>query len=255
MQSLWRALLVLSLLAGSLPALAQLPQFKVLVFSTPNKYHYEYIPMARESLEKMSRLHKFEMVWSKDPASFEGDLQQYGAIMMMNSAGDELNARQREAFERYMADGGNTMIVHRGLIIPAGEWPWYEKLAGRSFTIHPIMQTAVIHTLEPGFPATFSVPPRWIWTDEWYELSNPHNVTITPVMNVDESTYDPTWIWPGQTIKGMGKEHPVAWYHQVGKGRVFVTTLGHDPEAYRDELFLAHLLGGLYWTATGRGMQ
>ena len=32
-------------------------QFAVLVLAIPNKYHYEYIPVARESMEKLSRLH------------------------------------------------------------------------------------------------------------------------------------------------------------------------------------------------------
>lgn len=32
-------------------------QFKLLVIATPSTYHYEYIPVARESLEKLARLH------------------------------------------------------------------------------------------------------------------------------------------------------------------------------------------------------
>jgi ABC-type sugar transport system substrate-binding protein len=34
-------------------------QFKVLVIATPSKYHYEYIPIARESLERVAKLHAF----------------------------------------------------------------------------------------------------------------------------------------------------------------------------------------------------
>jgi type 1 glutamine amidotransferase len=53
----------------------------------------------------------------------------------------------------------------------------------------------------------------------------------------------------------MGKEHPVAWYRQDGQSRVFVTTLGHNAGMYRDPQYLAHLMGGIYWAATGKGQQ
>ena len=51
------------------------------------------------------------------------------------------------------------------------------------------------------------------------------------------------------------KINPVAWYHQVEKGRVFVTSLGHNCEMYKDQQYLSHLMGGIYWTATGKGIQ
>jgi hypothetical protein len=49
--------------------------------------------------------------------------------------------------------------------------------------------------------------------------------------------------------------HPIAWYHTFEGGRSFVTALGHMPELYRDKTFLDHLYGGIYWAATGRGID
>lgn len=234
------------------PALAQ-SQFKLLVLAAPNKYHYEYIPVARESFEKLGKLHNFEFTWTHQLGALEGDLKPYAAIVLMNTSGEEFSEAQRKKFEDYVKGGGNVAVVHRAIIIPAGKWPWYEKLVGRSFTIHPIVQSAVVHTVDGKFPATFGVPARWIWSDEWYEFANPHNVAINPVLTVDESTYDPTRIWPGQVAKGMGREHPVAWYHQVEGGRVFVTSLGHSVHMYQDSQYLNHLYGGIWWAATGKG--
>jgi len=113
----------------------------------------------------------------------------------------------------------------------------------------------VVTVVDKDFPAAYGVPARWIWSDEFYPLTNPYNVAITPVLNVDESSYDPTKIWPGQVAKGMGKDHPVAWFHPYEKGRVFVTTLGHNVEMYRDQHYLDHLMGGIYWAATGLGQR
>lgn len=248
------ALLLCFLSFSATTALAD-AQFKLLVFAIPNKYHYEYIPVARDNLERLSKLHAFEFTWTKQPQVFEGDLSQYSAVVFLNTPGEELNETQRKNFEQYMQTGGNAVIVHRAIITTAGVWPWYEKLVGRGFKIHPIIQMAVVNTVDKTFPATFGLPERWIWSDEWYELTNPHNVKIKTVLTVDERTYDPTKIWPGQTATGMGKDHPVSWYHHHEKGRVFVTSLGHNGEMYKDPEYLSHLLGGIYWSATGKGIS
>lgn len=230
-------------------------QYKILVLAMPGKYHYEYIPIARESLEKQAKLHAFEMVYTHRPEVFDGDLSQYAMVMFLNTPGEELSEPRRRKFEAYMRNGGNAMLVHRALIIPPNTWPWFEKLVGRRVGNHPMLQTGVAEVVDKTFPATFGLPARWIWSDEWYVFDNPHNIKVNVVLNVDESTYDPTKIWPGQVAKGMGKDHPVAWYHQVEKGRVFVTSLGHNGEMYKDPQYLSHLMGGIYWTATGRGIQ
>jgi uncharacterized protein len=236
------------------PACYAQTQFKVLVLAIPNKYHYEYIPIARDSLERLAKLHAFEFKWTNHPQELEGDLKQYAAVVIMNTAIEDINETQRAKFEAYMQSGGNAVVVHRALIAQPKVWPWYEKLVGRSFTTHPMVQSGVITIVDKNFPATFGVPERWIWSDEWYVFTNPFQVEIKPVLNVDESTYDPTKIWPGQVSKGMGKDHPVAWYRHHGQARVFVTTLGHNGEMYRDPQYLAHLLGGMWWAATGLGV-
>lgn len=231
------------------------PQYKLLVLAIPNTYHYEYISVARESMERLARLHDFELVWTNRADAFEGDLSQYAAVMFLNTPGEELNDKQRAGFEAYMRGGGNAVIVHRALIMHKRDWPWYDKLVGRSFVVHPILQTGVVTVKDPGFPATFALPPRWNWSDEFYVTSNPFNVQIETVLGIDESSYDPTRIWPGQVAKPMGPDHPIAWHHRWEKGRVFVTTLGHTMEMYRDPQYLGHLMGGIYWAATGLGQR
>jgi hypothetical protein len=230
-------------------------QYKVLVLAMPSKYHYEYIPIARDSLERLGKLHAFEMTYTNKPEVFDGDLAQYAAVMFLNTPPEELNEARRRRFEDYMKHGGNAMLVHRSLIIPERTWPWFEKLIGRHVGTHPMLQTGVADVVDKKFPATYGLPQRWIWSDEWYVFDNPHQISIHPVLNVDESSYDPTKIWPGQVAHGMGQDHPVSWYHYVDRSRVFVTALGHDGNMYRDPQYLAHLMGGLWWTATGKGVQ
>ena len=58
-----RVLLAIAALFVAPAAMAE-SQFKLLVFAKANTYHYEYIPIARDSLEQMARLHSFELVWT-----------------------------------------------------------------------------------------------------------------------------------------------------------------------------------------------
>jgi type 1 glutamine amidotransferase len=254
MKAVMRALAALVLLLLPTASWAE-DQFKLLVIATPSKYHYEFIPVARDSLEHMAKLHAFGVTWTSDPAAFDGDLHQYAAVMFLNTPAEQLSETQRRHFEDYMRSGGNAIVVHRGAIIPAKTWPWYEKMVGRSFINHPFLQTGVVNVVDKDFPATFGLPDHWIWSDEFYVTDNPFGVKINPVLNVDETSYDPTRIWVGQVGHRMGKDHPEAWYHPYEKGLVFVTLLGHNVEMYRDERYLQHLLGGIYWAATGLGQQ
>lgn len=235
------------------PAHAQ-RQFKVLVAAIPNKYHNDYVAVAKPSFERMAQRHNFELVWAWDTRPFDGDVSSYAAIVFLNTPGEELKGEQRQRLERYVRAGGGVVAVHRALIATPGQWPWFERLIGRPFRTHPYIQTAVVDVVDRNFPATFALPPRWLWTDEWYEYGEPYSSDLKVVMTVDESTYDPTLIWPGQKAEGMGKHHPVAWYQAFDGGRSFVTALGHTPALYDDSVYLEHLYGGIYWAATGRGV-
>lgn len=238
------------------PACRAEDQYRVLALAVPSQYHYEFEPVARDSLTRLARKHAFGLTWATSGSALEQDLHPYAVILLLNTATEQLNTTQRAKLEAYMRAGGNAVIVHRAAItLPVGSWPWYEKLVGRTVGTHPMLQTGVVTIRDPHFPATFGVPARWIVSDEFYPLLNPYHVAITPVLNVDENSYDPEKIWPGQVAKPMGKDHPVAWYHSFGKGRVFVTTLGHNAEMYDDPVYLSHLAGGIYWAATGRGIS
>lgn len=249
--------LLLPVLAASVlltrPARGQ-SQFEVLVLAVPEQWHRACIPAAKQSFARMARLHQFGLTWASEASALEGDLKRYAVIVFLNTPSEALNDAQRRRFEAYLHGGGGFVGIHMAAATKR-EWPWYERLVGRSFRIHPYIQTAVLHVTDRNFPATMAVPERWVWTDEWYEFDGPLVPDLHVVLTVDETTYDPHKIWPGQHAEGMGAVHPIAWYHTFEGGRSFVTALGHLPEAYDDPTFLAHLYGGIYWAATGRGVE
>jgi type 1 glutamine amidotransferase len=228
-------------------------QFNLLVLAMPDKYHYEYIPIARKSFEQMARHHQFQLTYTSDPQVLEGELKGFDAVVFLNTNCDLLNDAQRQKFQDYVHSGKGVVLVHAANATHR-QWDWYERLIGRSFRIHPYVQTGVITIVDPKFPATFHLPARWLWTDEWYEFDAPYGKELHDVLKVDETTYDTKRIWPGQHSNGMGAYHPVAWYQEFEGARVFCTSLGHMAELYSDPMYLDHLYGGIWWAATGKGI-
>src|SRR5690606_21288762 len=136
-QILMLCALALVLLLPASQVLAQ-GQFRVLVVAVPNRYHHDYTVVAKPRLEQMARQHAFDLDWSWNTAPFDGDLSAYAAVMLLNTPGDELAQDQRGALEAYVRAGGGVVAVHRALIFnPPGDWPWFERLIGRAFRIHP----------------------------------------------------------------------------------------------------------------------
>jgi type 1 glutamine amidotransferase len=64
--------------------------------------------------------------------------------------------------------------------------------------------------------------------------------SVTVLVRVDETTY---------RGGGMGKWHPVSWYHPFEGGRAWYTAMGHTTCSYSEEPFLDHLLAGIRYVA------
>lgn len=244
---------ILALLLLATAGLAQ-TQFDVLVLAMPSKYHYEYIPVAHRSFEEMARRHHFQLTWTSNPEVFQGDLKKFAAIVFLCTSAEELNEAQRQGFQAYVKAGGGVVLVHKA-IATDHKWDWYERMIGRSFINHPWIQSATVRITDRSFPATFALPERWLWSDEWYVFTAPLRPDLHDILSVDESTYDPFRIWTGQKGIAMGKDHPVSWYSHYEGSRIFVSALGHNAELYTERLFLDHLYGGLWWAATGKGIS
>jgi hypothetical protein len=58
---------------------------------------------------------------------------------------------------------------------------------------------------------------------------------------------DVPFLASGKTF-GMGKDHPVAWCKEIGKGKTFYTSMGHDESVWKDGNFVQLIENALNWT-------
>lgn len=239
-------------LAAPLPA----AQFRALLYTKTNGWHHDSINHAVEAMQAIATMHSFELVWSEDTGRYFTDagLEDFDVVIFLLTTGDVLNADQQAALERFVQSGKGFVGIHSASDTEY-DWPWYRAMVGRMFHIHPRIQTATLEVAERDFPGMDRFPPRFLFTDEWYEFQAPESDDLHTLLTIDESTYEPHTDWGEKQGQGMGDFHPLAWFHAYDGGRAFYTALGHLAATYDDPAFRHHLFGGIYWAATGRGFR
>jgi uncharacterized protein len=229
-------------------------QFKALIVTTTNGWHHESLHYGVIALKELATRNFFDATLFEDPGSFtDENLKQYQVVIFLNTTGNILNPEQKKVMERFIQSGKGFVGIHSASDTEY-DWDWYTKMVGRMFHIHPAIQTAKLQVLDPSFPGLAAFENGRLWTDEWYEFSEEKIKDLHYVLAVDESTYNPKVEWASRNRKGegMGKFHPIAWYHNYDGGRAFYTALGHLPTDFSNEAFLNHLYAGILWTATGK---
>jgi type 1 glutamine amidotransferase len=213
----------------------------VLVYTRTLGYRHDAIPAGIAAVRELGAEGGFTVDATEDAAAFTpANLGRYRAIVFLNTSGEVLDERQKAAFQDYIERGGGLTAVHQG-ITTLDKWPWYVDLVGGvRFAGHPQVQPATCRCEIRDHPATESLPNPWPWTDEWYNFDRNPRDRVHVLMTVDEASY--------QGGK-MGKDHPISWYRETGKGRVWCTGLGHTKEGYGRPPFRQHLLGGIRWAA------
>ncbi|MFN7019905.1 MAG: family 16 glycoside hydrolase, partial [Phycisphaerales bacterium] len=131
-------------------------------------------------------------------------------------------------------------------------WSEYEFMVGymwRDGAGHGKFHEFDVETVDPEHPVTRGLPPIKAHPDELYhKMSNPQLTKPHLLMQAMSS----------KESGGTGRAEPVAWTLGFGKGRTFVTTLGHvwkgDQASKRsvlDPQFRVLLARGAEWAATG----
>ena len=176
-------------------------------------------------------------------------LSGYNAVIFLSTSRDALDDAGKTALRQYMRAGGGFVAIHNafGTLY---NWPYYEGLlGGANFYDHQPHRDGDVVVIDRADASTRSLPPRFAFRDEWYNLV-PFPTRVRFLATVDEAS------WPRQNAgqegsftvppgaqrqlpsvvgrhPGHGTFHPVAWCQYYDGGKVWVTTLGHDADAFR----------------------
>jgi type 1 glutamine amidotransferase len=178
-------------------------------------------------------------------------LAQFKLVIWNNASGDPLTADQKAAFKAWVEHGGSFFGIHGAGGDPVSnhgrtslaDWKWYvDTLIGAQFIVHSNVVPGDLHIEDRKSPLTKGLPAIWNRLGEWYAFdASPRNKPgFHIIATVDEKSYN-----PGPAT--MGADHPLIWWHCVGKGHAVYSALGHAGFMYSDPLMIQLLDNAMSW--------
>ncbi|HEX8059656.1 MAG TPA: ThuA domain-containing protein [Cyclobacteriaceae bacterium] len=226
-------------------------QRTVLLFSKSTGFRHEgSIEAGKKVFEEMAARNNWFLYNTEEGGVFNADqLQKFNVVIFNNSTGKLLNDEQKKALANYVESGGSLIAIHGAGDNSHGDFAWYvNNVPGAEFSHHAIdphlQETTVTLNVVPDSFMTAGLPQSFKHTDEWYVfLDNPRSKGFNIIYSIDGESIIPNgnFLWMTDKNFGMGKDHPVAWYKQTGKGRTFYTSMGHDSVAWNQEGFVRML--------------
>ena len=253
---------------------------KVLIVDGQNNHKWqETTPVLKKQLESTG---KFQVDVATTPpkggdmSTFKPNFSAYKVVLSNYNdypKGDQWPEETKTAFEEYMRNGGGFVVYHAAdnafptwnafnQMIGLGGWMGRNEKSGPYIRFkdgrfvkeqtpgpgghHGKQHEFKVINRDSSHPITKGLPQVWMHAkDELYDrLRGPaENMTVLATAFSDPET------------GGSGENEPILMVIQYGRGRVFHTVLGDNPEAMKCVGFMLTLQRGTEWAATGKVTQ
>jgi len=229
---------------------------KLLIFDLNVGYGgHGSIPTANYAFTLMGqKTGAFETVISRDPSVFQREsLRQFDAVFLNNTVGNQFeDPALRQSLVEFVYAGGGLMGVHGtsvGFTRGPGaieDWPEFGLMLGARGASHMTADEPVIVKLDdPTHPlnAVFG-GQDFEYHDEFFRFPGPvySRNRVRVLLSMDNA----------RTAKLQGKDtvphlrddddYALAWVRSYGRGRVFYSTIAHNPRVFWDPKMLAFYL-------------
>jgi type 1 glutamine amidotransferase len=233
-------------------------RLRVLILTGRNNHDWRVTtPFLRQVLEATD---KFDVRVSEEPGSLSVESLRPYDVLIVNYCGPRWSEATEKAVEGFVRSGKGLVAIHAASY-PFGEMPVLTEKMGRSevtqkpWTEWAHMLGAKWSNSEPKtghgtrhayrvawknaeHPVARGMEKEFLLSDELY-----HNFRLEPGVNVLATAFD------AKEMRGTGKEEPLIWTVNYGKGRVFHTALGHDLDSMQAPGFVASYARGVEWAA------
>ena len=240
------------------------PKIAVLIITGQNGHNWRgTTPLLRKALEDTG---KFEVRVTEE---FRGagpeTLAPYDLVVLnyFERGRPELRwgEKANAAFLDYVRSGKGVVVYHFSMAAFDG-WTDYEKLSGGNWRPnnghHSAPHNFVVdmkdqeHPITKGLKLSFPQQNDELYANLRWQPAGSYHVLATA--NDDHALYaaSRTDSRAPQPLEGASANEPMLWTTEFGKGRVFVTALGHDVEQVQTPAFVTTFTRGAEWAATGK---
>jgi type 1 glutamine amidotransferase len=253
---------------------------RALIIDGQNNHDWKHTTPVLKQILEASGLFQVDVLTTPpkggDFSTFKPEFAGYKVVILNYNefpTGDKWPGEVQTAFEQYVRGGGGLVSYHAAdnafpewtaynLMIGIGGWMgrnekagpyWYfrdgklvsDATAGSAGN-HGARTPFLVVMRDSQHPIAKGLPEKWMHAaDELYSrMRGPgENMTVLGTAFSDPAN------------RGTGHDEPMLMTLSFGKGRIFHTTLGHDPEAMSCVGFITTLLRGTEWAATGKVTQ
>jgi type 1 glutamine amidotransferase len=255
-------------------------KLQILIITGRHSYEHDWrgtTNMLRKMLEDTGR---FDVrVTEEFRGASEETLKHYDAVLI-NYVGrwaytdkEEIRwgPQAEKALFDFVRNGGGVVVYHTSLALGEPSWPEFEKMVGGTLRIAQSRRSPpnafTVHVVNREDPITRGMR-EYLWTFDDDMLTNLKwdpsvkvNVLVTGFD--DPASYAPKLAGPKYppelypadklaTLPNMGKENPLVWTTQYGRGRVYCMSLGHGPDTLQYDGVTSLIVRGAEWAASGK---
>jgi len=218
--------------------------FRVLAFYTAKNdfAHISFVHEANKWFSKVAMQNNFTYDSTKDWSKLNPEIISNYQLIVFLDTRPEMPA-QREAFQKYMENGGAWMGFHfAGFALTPSDfpqnWDWYHNDfigAGqyKSNTWRPT--SAILKVEDPSHPSTRNLPATFKSSpNEWYrwEKDLRNNPDIKILLSIDSTSF-PLGTGPKQHEIWHSGYYPVVWTNT--KFRMLYINMGHNDIDYENK--------------------
>ncbi len=214
-------------LSSNVPAAESVAKIKVLLFQTGGHDWRGFTEVFGQIVEPTG---DFDVTPTNDRDQLKAEnIGRFDVVLFYGSGNNFTDPAQEQGLDTFVRGGGALAGVHATDAFKKSDVYWH--LMGGRFSGHGGGEFPVV-IIDRDHPVTKGLDDFTI-----------HDETYRNKIHEDAELHDLVRCNRGNEQQSM------AWVQQVGKGRVFSTTLGHGKRAWVNPAFQRLVLQGLYWAA------
>jgi hypothetical protein len=233
-------------------ALAKSRKGHVLYMTLSAGYKHASIPTSEKVVKEIGeRSGLFDVTVTQDVGAFTAEnLKKYDVVMFYTTGELPMTQAEKDAFVHFIKSGHGFVGVHSATDT-FYEWEPYLQVVGGYFNDHAWHQKVTVEVTDPSSPIVGFLGKSFQVNDEIYQTADFQYKTSHVLLRLDPSSVDMKKTLPGQNVHYRFYGWPLAWTRHDGKGRVFVTVLGHEDAVWNSKWYQEMLLNGIKY-AMGR---